>query len=479
MRIIQRYIGRSVLVTFLITLSVLTGILCLGNLLKIADLILKGMDPWLILQFFGFLLVGLLEYAIPISILTATILVFGRLSADNEITGMRASGIGLLHITTPVFVFGFILMLICLYLQNTVIPNYSFATRKLKARIGLQDPDALLQPGEIIEFPGYTINFDRKEDGILYKVQINQYENKELASAIFARRAKIELDKEREGFTLKLYDGTVEEITDRQNPQIRTTTTFGVFHYPISLKALYEKSRVLDQDKRKKDMTRGELIRQRKEYPDQIAENKRELEAIGKDREETARQERILLEEAELFIRDRGRRLFWESYLSGEEAHAVVLKRLLPGAPGTPPPRPDLTRNKTREEWDSLLERIAGMDQKLSGLRRAREGLLAEQREIRGEVSAYTTELHKRLSLAAACLSLVFVSIPLAIKAHRSEKTIGMAFSLALTFIYYIFIAYADAVAADYRLFPYLIVWVPNILFIVFGTLWMIKFTRI
>ena len=96
-----------------------------------------------------------------------------------------------------------------------------------------------------------------------------------------------------------------------------------------------------------------------------------------------------------------------------------------------------------------------------------------------GEISEFTTEIHKRLSLAVACLSLVFISIPLAIKSHRSEKTIGMALSLALIFFYYIFIAYANAVANDYRHYPYLIVWVPNILFVGLGTLWMAKFIRI
>ncbi len=479
MGIIQRYIGRSLLGTFLITLSVLTGILCLGNLLKIADLILKGMDPILIMRFFGFLLIGLLEFAIPISILTTSILVFGRLSADNEITGMRASGIGLLHITTPVFILGFLLTLICLYLQNTVIPTYGFATRKLKAEIGIKDPDALLQPGVIIEFPGYTINFDHKENGFLYKVQINQYKDKELASTIFARSAEIELDKESEGFTLKLHDGTVEEITDPQNPQIRTTTTFGVFLYPISLQALYEKSRITDDEKRIKDMTRSELLKTRKEYVAQRAENQRQQAAIGKEIEETARQDRLLLVKAEDFIRELSARFFREQYLSGGEAPSIVRERLLIAGSESIPAQTELTRNKTAEEWDSLLERIAATDQELDGLRRKREGLLAEEEEIRSEISAYTTEVHKRLSLSVACLSLIFISVPLAIKAHRSEKTIGMAISLALTFIYYIFIAYAEAVADDYRLFPYLVVWVPNILFIVFGTLWTMKFTRI
>ena len=373
MKIIHTYIGKSIFGTFLITLLVLIGILCLGNLLKVADLILKGMNPVLIVKLFGFLIIGLLEYAIPMAILTSTIMVFGRLSADNEIVGMRASGIGLFPIVVPVFLISFFLMLFSLYLQTTVIPNYNLSIRRLKASIGLEAPDVLLQPGEMISFPGYTIIFDKKEDDILYKIQINQYDDDDLASSIFAKSATIEFDYKREGFILSLRDGTVEETTDKETPQIRTTTSFGKLSYPISLKELYENSTVEDKDKRKKDMTTSELM-----------ENRHEL---------------LMLDET------------------------------------------------SEEDY--------------------------------GEISNYTTEIHTRFSLAVACFSLVFISIPLAIKSHRSEKTIGMALSLFLIFFFYIFIAYADAVADNYRMHPYLIVWFPNLLFFSLGTFWMIKFTRI
>ena len=479
MRIIQRYIGKSVGGSFLITILVLTGILCLGNLLKIADLIFKGMNPLLVLQFFGFLIVGLLEYAIPMAILTATILVFGRLSADNEIVGMRASGIGLLPITAPVFFFGFILMLFCLYLQNTVIPNYSFAVRKLKAQIALQDPDILLQPGEDITFPGYTINFEKKQDGILYGIHIYQYDGDVLASDIFAKRAAIEFDRNREGFTMKLFDGTVEEITDQENPQIRTTTTFGEFSYPISLKELYAREKVTDQDKRKKDMTRGELINNRRVLLGRISDRERELSELHEEVDRLSEGQNNRLKEVSGYITKMHQRLFLSSCLSGEPNYQIILKKLNDGQSEFGKREIALFRKETPENRLELLGKIMERDRRLVEVRKdiARRG--DKLNDQLGEVSNYTTELHKRLSLAAACLSLVFISIPLAIKAHRSEKTIGMALSLALIFFYYIFIAYADAVADNYRIYPYLIVWVPNILFIVFGTFWMIKFTRI
>ncbi len=367
MKLLHQYIYKSLLITFAFTLLVMIGILCLGNLLKIADLIVKGMDPTLILKFFVFLIVSLLQYAIPMGILTATILVFGRLSADNEITAMRASGVGLSTITAPVFALAVILTLICLYLHNTAIPNYNFAIRRLKTEVGLQDPEVLLTPGELVRLPGYDIQIQGKEDGILKKVLINQYRGEKRTSTIFAEEASISHTPDQEGFTLKLTEGTLEEF-DVNNPQVSTHTTFGRFDYPIDLEVIYEEQENIS--KRTKDMTRTELIETRRD-----------------------------------------------------------------------------------------LLRTDGAD--------------------RSTISAITTELHKRLSLSLACVSFVLLGIPLAIRAHRGEKSIGMALSLGVIFVFYLFVAYAQTMDESPQKFPHLIIWVPNLLYAGFGWFRMVKYTRI
>ncbi len=476
MKIIHRYILFSVAGSFLVTLLVLTGILCLGNLLKVADLILRGMNPTLILKFFGFLIVDLLQYAIPTAILTATTLVFGRLSADNEITGMRACGIGLKQIIQPVIFLSLFLILVCLYLQTTAIPSYGFATRKMKAEIGLQDPDALLQPGKTISLPGYTISFERKEDGFLHRIQINRYEGEALVSTIFGKKAAIELDRGEESFNLKMLDGTVEDIIDRDNPQIRATTTFGTLNYPISLEKLYESARVTEEDKRKKDMTSAELLRLRRRLQEGMRAAGQELsraqEEIGQLQNNLGEQARaisglivpeITLAGPQEFLLDTGR----------DDRPEWSMVRLRPTA--NPPTAQVLSLEILPPKFNRFLETAGELVRARS--RAAR--LVQEQTHLRSEICRCDTEFQLRFALSAACLAMVFISIPLAIQAHRGEKTIGMALSLVLLFFFYIFIAYADAVAGEPDKFPYLIVWVPNLLFSAFGGFWLVKFTRI
>jgi len=366
MKILYRYLGKNLLITFLATLLVMIGILCVGNLIKIVDMVVKGMDLILLGKFLWFIIIRLLQYAIPMAILTATLLVFGRLAADNEITAMRASGVGMGTITRPVFFIGFFLTLIAIYLNNNAIPNHNFASRQLRKQFGLQDPELLLEPGEFIKLPGYAISIQDKKNDHLENITIYQYQSGKLISAITAKQARIENRAEKKKFIVHLYDGIFDEY-DQDNPHVSTRTSFEYLQQALELGELFEEANI---SKRTKDMTRSELLRSRDE-----------LMGMGKD--------------------------------------------------------------------------------------------------MKAMISQITTELHKRLSLSLACFSFVLIGIPLAIKTHRGEKSIGMSISLILIFVFYLFVLYSKAVAESPRYYPQLIVWIPNILYGGSGIFLMLKVTRI
>lgn len=261
MKILHRYLGKSLLITFFITLLVMIGILCVGNLIKIVDLVVKGMDLLLLAKFLWFLIIRLLQYAIPMAILTATLLVFGRLSADNEITAMRASGVGMGTITLPVFIIGIFLTLVAIYLNNNAIPDHNFAIRKLRGQIGLRDPELLLEPGEFVKLPGYAISIQAKKKDFLENITIYQYQEGKLISAITAKQAKIEDHPEGKKFIIHLYQGSLDEY-DQENPHVSTRTSFSYLQQPLELDELFEEENI---SKRTKDMTRSELLRSRQE----------------------------------------------------------------------------------------------------------------------------------------------------------------------------------------------------------------------
>jgi lipopolysaccharide export system permease protein len=84
--------------------------------------------------------------------------------------------------------------------------------------------------------------------------------------------------------------------------------------------------------------------------------------------------------------------------------------------------------------------------------------------------TAVRTELSKRFSMSMACVAFALIAMPLGITAQRKETSVGFAISLALAFGYFFFVVLAEMVRNDPGAFPYLLLWVPNILFIGVGT---------
>jgi len=90
------------------------------------------------------------------------------------------------------------------------------------------------------------------------------------------------------------------------------------------------------------------------------------------------------------------------------------------------------------------------------------------------EKTRLVVEANQRISIAVGCFSFMLIGIPLGVKSHRKETSMGMIMSLVIVFAYYLFIVFAKALADYPWLHPNLILWIPLIVAQVIGA-WLIK----
>jgi lipopolysaccharide export system permease protein len=87
------------------------------------------------------------------------------------------------------------------------------------------------------------------------------------------------------------------------------------------------------------------------------------------------------------------------------------------------------------------------------------------------ERSASRTELNKRFSFPFACVAFAIIGVPLGVTAHRRETSVGFAMALIVATTYFLFVIIGDTLRGNPHVHPELLVWFPNVLFIVLGVL--------
>src|SRR5438309_5362079 len=104
MKLIDRYVGKQILVAAIIAIAVLSLVLVLGNVFKqLLDLLVNHDVPIeFILSFIGYILPFSLTFTIPWGFLTAVLLVFGKMSAENELIALRATGVSVPRVCATV-----------------------------------------------------------------------------------------------------------------------------------------------------------------------------------------------------------------------------------------------------------------------------------------------------------------------------------------------------------------------------------------
>lgn len=122
--ILDKFILNELKGPFFFGIMAFTVILTAGGLLfKIANLIIeRGVSFGIVIRLFLYYLPGLVSLTIPMSCLLASLLGFGKLSANSEIVALKSAGLSFQRMAKPVIIATFIISILAFFVNETIVP---------------------------------------------------------------------------------------------------------------------------------------------------------------------------------------------------------------------------------------------------------------------------------------------------------------------------------------------------------------------
>lgn len=276
--LLHRHVLKEIVVATAMAMGLFIFVLLLGNVIKdVAGLLAAGkLDAMMFFRLLGLLIPYVAVWALPLGVLTGTLIALGRLSSNREITAMKASGISLYRIAAPVFLIAFMGMILGAFINLQYGPTAKVAYKQMMADAITENPVGFIEEKRFInEFPGLVIYMGDRDGKKMKDFWIWELDDANRVK-LFSRAAEGELnyDKGSNTLTLILRNGTVEK-RDGDDPEALAedpmrSLFFGELPIELPLGELFgEKSR---RKVKTKEMTLVQLMELRRSELEEEAE---------------------------------------------------------------------------------------------------------------------------------------------------------------------------------------------------------------
>lgn len=391
------------------------GIFILQFMMKFADrLVGKGLSAWIIIKLVSLNLAWMIVLVVPMAVLVATLMAFGTMSQNNEITVLKASGISLYKMMIAPLAVSFIVAYLLLLFNNDVLPDANHQAKILGQDISRLKPTLSLEPGVFSqEIPNYAIlvrDINNKTN-TLSEVTIYDYTTPGKVNVVTAEEGKIFFSKDQTKLIMDLRNGEIHESD--------------VGHTNLYRKLVFQKHRILMDA---------------------------EQFSFQQSRPGGSRGERELSADAMRVIVDSLRQIK-SSYVNSLEEHSKKYLLISSSLP---------QNSNLRKKTNQLI-----YDKAINNIRTAQNIILADFQRIgymQNEINKYLVEIYKKYALPVACIVFVLIGAPLGTMTKKGGFGVAASISLFFFLIYWAFLIGGEKLAERSILSPFWGMWAANVL---------------
>tara|TARA_B100000676_G_scaffold162380_1_gene159726 strand:- start:1287 stop:2594 length:1308 start_codon:yes stop_codon:yes gene_type:complete len=427
MKVLTRYILREFIRSFVISISIIYTILLIQLMIKLLDKFLgKGFDSIFLLKLLFYNTAWIIAMAIPMAVLVASILTYGKLSSENEVVGFKSTGIRVLEIIKPSLITSVFIAIITIYFSCNILPIMNYKARQLNHELTKKRPDVEFEENIYSDLiPNHIMKFktrDKENKSKFYDIIIHQVFNNRLNRTVIAD--SVLLNSNDENIMFNLFDGTIHERIS-VNDEYRQ----------INFKN-YKLSVPIDKT------------------------NNRKIKYVRGDRELTLAMLNHNIDSLKNKISFLKNKINKRLNLFDIDTNNVNLSNLL--------------AEIDQKNIDSL-NKIDNQDQekiynvKAKANKTIVSGYLTNIERSINKINKNTVEIHKKFSIPIASIIFLLIGAPLGIKMQRGNMAVSMSISLMFFILYYILIVGGEQLADKNMFNPLLSMWLPNLIVLGFG----------
>ncbi len=464
--ILYRYIIRELIppffYSFAIAIFMFTMQLAVNLLRKI---LFKGLALSTIVELFLISMAWMVVLSVPAAVLVATLTTFGKMSADNEILAIKASGQNLFYLITPVFVAASILTVSLIFFHNLILPNANHRYASLRSDISRKKPAALIEPNILIkDFDNYRmiVNDVEHSEGVLRGIKIFSNMPGEDPATTIADSGTLLLTNDEKYLQLTLYNGETHSTNkdDEQEYFVGSFKKHMIF--------------IPNVDSRLKRTDRG--------YRGDREKSAKELLLDVNGFKESKKQAFVRYSDnLDDFIKYG---FTYDSILADTGVSVDSIGDSLAQADTTSDSVAlaawaQVDSIQTFEQWHrAMLKHRHGAIRHFVNNKHVMSQTKQQVKRYTMKISQYMVEVHKKYSISFACIVFILIGIPLGIIARHGSIAVGVTYSIFFFVLYWSFLIAGENLADRLITPPGITMWSSNIVIGAFGLILTLRMMR-